>query len=107
MTVVVGYDNYSLTPPEVRPPTMNFWQSRNIAVIGTPLKTASAANRPQSFSCSARNEFAPTANVQLVRVCRTMDSTGYSDIWEMKERINTTAKIGRLIDRRIRIKVWN
>src|ERR1700751_1327052 len=41
---------YSLTPPEVSPPIMNLWQSRNIVVIGIPLKTANAANRPQSFS---------------------------------------------------------
>ena len=32
---------------------------------------------------------------------------GYSDIKAMKERMKTTAKIGRLIGRRICVKVWN
>src|ERR1700746_2103966 len=99
--------SYSFTPPEVRPPTINLWQIRNIAVIGNPLRTANAANRPHSFSCSARKELAPTANVQLERVCRTMDATGYSDIKDIKERMNTTAKIGRLIGKSILTKVWN
>jgi hypothetical protein len=31
------------------------WHSRKITVIGTPLKTASAAKRPHNFSCSYRN----------------------------------------------------
>jgi hypothetical protein len=41
--------SYSFAPPEVRPLTTNFWQTRNMTVIGTPLKTANAAKRPQSF----------------------------------------------------------
>ena len=33
--------------------------------------------------------------VQFSRACRTMDATGYSDMKAMKERMNTTAKIGK------------
>src|ERR1700734_3107450 len=78
--VTIGDLHYSLTPPEVRPPTIYFWQTRNITVIGTPLSTARAANRPHSCSCSGKNELAPTANVQLLRAWRTIDATGYSDM---------------------------
>ena len=106
-TILCEMAHYSLTPPEVSPPIMNLWQSRNIVVIGMPLKTASAENRPQSFSCSNKKELAPTASVQLSLDCKTTEATGYSDMYEIKDRIKTTAKIGRLIGRRIRINVWN
>jgi hypothetical protein len=43
---------YSLIPPEVRPLITYFWHTRKTTVIGTPPNTASAENRPQSFSCS-------------------------------------------------------
>jgi len=43
----------------------NFWHNKKTTVIGKPLKTAKAANRPQSFSCSYKNELAPTAKVQF------------------------------------------
>src|ERR1700730_17380398 len=97
----------SFTPPEVRPPTIYFWHSKNMIVIGTPLSTAKAAKRPQSWSCSGKKELAPTANVQLLRVCKTIDATGYSDIKPMKDRMNTTAKMGRLIGKRIWTNVSN
>ena len=58
----------------------NFWHNKNTTVIGTPLNTARAANRPQSFSCSYKNELAPTAKVQFSLDCKTTDATGYSDI---------------------------
>src|SRR5271166_4508655 len=57
--------SYPFTPPEVRPPMTYCWHSRNTTVIGTPLKTANAENRPHSFSCSYKNELAPTTNVHL------------------------------------------
>jgi hypothetical protein len=50
--------SYPFTPPEVRPLMTYFWHSRNTTVIGTPLKTANAENRPQIFSCSYKNELA-------------------------------------------------